>query len=244
MLDLEKLGTDYPPVTFLSRYAEQNLTWISTDTKERYNENCKNLKITDMIKQYDGKIIYQLNSDGFRCNELKEDPRCLVALGCSHTFGVGLPVEDTYCVRLAKMLDCDWYNLGVPAGSTDTAFRIASYWIPIIKPKYVVIVGPQPTRFEIRKSKNDEHVFVPGNTDDEPIAQEITKRFIVNDENIKFNRQKNLLAIENLTKRYGGSFYPHNLSHNTNTDWARDYLHYGPLWNQSVAEIIHKDIIQ
>ena len=37
-------------------------------------------------------ITYKFNSEGFRCEEFDDSP-CLVALGCSFTFGNALPVD-------------------------------------------------------------------------------------------------------------------------------------------------------
>jgi hypothetical protein len=240
--NLLELGLSYPPTTFLTVYKNQTLEWIPSDTQQNYKENCQDPTVKEYIKQWDNKLTYVLNSHGFRTSEIEEDNQSLVALGCSHTFGVGLSDNQVYCRLLADKLGCRLFNLGVPGGATDTAFRIASYWLPIIKPKYVVMVGPQPVRFEIRMFKTDRHVFIPGNTGPEKSVQEMAKRFISFEENALVNRHKNLLAIENITERFGGKFYSYNENMKV-VDRARDNLHYGPVSHRNSAENIYNDIM-
>ena len=64
-----------------------------------------------------GKEIYQpdiysyiFNSDNFRSIELNPATD-IVALGCSHTFGVGLPVEYTWVQQLSYMVSKDIINI-------------------------------------------------------------------------------------------------------------------------------------
>ena len=68
------------------------------------------------------------------------------------------------------------------------------------------------------------------------------KRYIANDENPVFNKQKNLLAIENITQRFGGKFYSYSENMKV-VDRARDNLHYGPVSHRNLAENIYNDIM-
>jgi hypothetical protein len=244
--DITQLNLKYPPVTRQTQYSRQVLDWNGTDSKEAYQKNIKDSKLESYVRQWDGKLTYNCNSYGFRSKELVEDTNSIVALGCSHTFGIGLSENETYISQLAKMLNLNYYNLGVPAASADTVFRIASYWIPVIKPKIVVMVAPEETRFEMRKNKNDFNVFGPNFEVTKAIHRDILETFIMNDENPQLNQQKNLLAIENITNRNSAKFYWYDQSimyKNGEKDLARDLQHSGPKRNNGVAQFFYRDIV-
>ena len=75
------------------------------DTEERYLENLK-LKRPEMESNgwINQEITYKFNSFAFRCNEFTSDPSILF-LGCSHTVGVGLPIEHTWPTIVANNLN-------------------------------------------------------------------------------------------------------------------------------------------
>ena len=81
-------GLDYVPTTELTKYANATHKWLFNDSKERYKSNCTNPEIAKHISTND--VTYRLNTYGFRSREIVEDKNCIVALGCSHTFGLGL----------------------------------------------------------------------------------------------------------------------------------------------------------
>lgn len=242
MQNLMGIGLDYAPTTILDQYANRTHRWFAADNEERYKENLQKSEIARHIETFN--VSYKLNSNGFRTKEIVEDTSSVVALGCSHTFGLGLPEKDTYIAQLAGMLDTSYYNLGVPGGSNDTAFRVASYWLPIIKPKYVVMLTPQMARFEMLEKKGGHQSFIP-NENITGVHRDIIRFFITNDENLVLNRQKNLLGIENITKRYNGKFYSYPeeiINKQEENDLARDLQHSGPKQNLVVAKLMYEDI--
>jgi len=250
--DLSKFNLKHVPTTFLTEYSNMTLYWFGMDNKELYNKNIAHSEErASCVKQWDGKLTYKLNTHGFRSREIIEDKNCIVALGCSHTFGLGILEEETYISHLAKMLDLNYYNLGVPGAAADTVFRVASYWLPIIKPKFVVMIAPERTRFEIRKSNTDTNVFGPSFPISKSIYGEILKIVVTHEENAKLNRHKNLLAIESITNKNNGKFIWAEDSLISNiTPWqngngpdkARDYRHPGPGRNLATAQWFYKDI--
>jgi len=242
MQELIEIGLDYAPTTILNQHSNKTHRWLAGDNEQRYKENLQKSEIAGYIETFN--ISYKLNSNGFRTSEIVEDTSSVVALGCSHTFGLGLPEQDTYIAQLAGMLDTSYYNLGVPGGSNDTAFRVAGYWLPIIKPRYVVMLTPQMTRFEMLEKKGGHQSFVP-NENITGVHRDIIRFFITNDENLVLNRQKNLLAIENITKRYNGKFYSYPeeiINKQEENDLARDLQHSGPKQNLVVAKLMYEDI--
>jgi len=134
------------------RHANQTLSWLGFD-QELYYKN--NLKINYDQLQENGWIDYEpftysFNSLGFRGPEFTDEP-CLVTLGCSLTFGIGLPYDSTWAVLLAKKLDLKLVNLGVGGTSNDVAFRLAYSWLPRLNPKIVVLNATFSDRFEIQE---------------------------------------------------------------------------------------------
>jgi hypothetical protein len=65
------------------------------DTEENYDKN---------PSQHWGKysVNYKFNSQGFRSREFKinSNKPVILTLGCSHTVGVGIPVEDNWPEQL------------------------------------------------------------------------------------------------------------------------------------------------
>jgi hypothetical protein len=116
-----------------------------------------------------GREIYQpnvysycFNSDGFRSIEL--DPAIdIVALGCSHTLGVGLPVEYTWVNQLSSMLSRDIVNISESGASVryliDTFYRF--YYKEKINPKIVLCNFPNFSRYK-RYSLKDNMVIHEG----------------------------------------------------------------------------------
>ena len=120
--------------------ANRTVKWLPQDTEELYLENLKSNQLAlERNGWIDTEITYKFNSFAFRCEEFTNDPSILF-LGCSHTVGVGLPVEHTWPTIVANKLNLKCYNLGQGGGSADTAYRLGSHWIPKILPNIVVLL--------------------------------------------------------------------------------------------------------
>lgn len=100
---------------------------------------------------------YVINSEGLRCEELVPsddfDLR-IVFIGCSFTFGFGVPVEHTFGHRLVSKLrrrglKVPYWNLGFSGTSIDYAVRTLYQFMPRLKPDLVVALFPHETRREV-----------------------------------------------------------------------------------------------
>ena len=76
-------------------------------------------------------------------NEIKHADA--MALGCSHTWGVGVEANETWSYLLGAM------NFGVPRASSDQVVRIARRLIPEYHPSIVYCLWPDWSRFEYEK---------------------------------------------------------------------------------------------
>ena len=162
------------------------------------------------------EIKYEFNSYGFRSEEFVEDTNSIVFLGCSHTMGVGLPSNKVWCHLVAESLGMRYFNLGVGAGSLDSAFRVFSEWLPIIKPKYVFLQKPQPRR-EIF-SDGTSYRILPSN-----LHVESKYAIFFDEQTCYLNEKKNILALKKLFP----SLIIINEENFVGNDRARDKEHFG-----------------
>jgi hypothetical protein len=212
------------------KFADQELLWFASDSEDTYATNLKNNY--DSIKPWiNCNLSYKFNSHGFRCNNFSDKPSAVI-LGCSITFGVGLPIETTWSRVVADQIGLECYNLSILAGANDTAFRLAYYWLEKIKPKMVLVLSPDPSRIELL-TPNGEILYNP-NKSLSPIGQDFYKQWLTDDNNSLLNQKKNLMAIEYLCNQLNIKFlvedsYPI-------VDVARDLKYPGIATHKVLAE--------
>ena len=97
-------------------------------------------------------IKYQKNRYGFRCSDPLTDkfkgPKYM-AVGCSRTYGTGIPANKSWPEQLGGMLPGKMYNMGVGGGSLETCYRLVKWWISLIKPNAVFMLVPANWRREL-----------------------------------------------------------------------------------------------
>lgn len=148
----EALSCAYNP-EFRGNYYQ----WMHTDQLENWNPKTTAYKPDD--------FGYHINSYGYRGPEIDhilEDPtNTIMYLGCSFTFGIGCPFEDTWAYQLHQALckrdgkEYKYLNLSIGGAGEDFITRTLSNWLPMVKPMAVFILFPEPTRREL---------IYPGNT--------------------------------------------------------------------------------
>ena len=126
--------------------------WHGSDNMQVYQNNIQDKKKLFYLydKQWydETSIVYQLNNYGFRGDDFGTDP-CVITLGCSYTFGTGLPEKDTWPRHLANATGLKLANLGWPGSSADTAYRFLRYWINQLNVKLVCFLLPPAARFDL-----------------------------------------------------------------------------------------------
>ena len=232
------------------QYANQQLGWFGTDSQEAYHKHLSNPDTRQRIKSahwLDANIIYQFNEHGFRADSFDRGPG-FVALGCSHTQGVGLPYHSMWATIVAHTLGIQSWNLGIAGGSMDTCFRMAHYWLPKLKPKFVVILEPR-YRLEIHRNNIIETISLA--TDERVAECWYLKEFAVNEENSYNNQLKNRFAINAICMELQIPLY-----HWTTNTWqqqpvasiedsydeARDLVHPGVRHNKNFANMILRTV--
>jgi len=214
-----------------SNYPDKGKTqsWKGTDSKELFDQNCLDSEKKELLKSLgwlDPDVIsYKLNSFGFRDDEFDDRP-CGIALGCSHTEGIGIPEFYTWPRVLSRLTDVYIWNLGVSGSSIDTTFRLLNHWLPKLKPKFVVLCTPNMNRIEIFDSTNPVNIL-PGNYQYHKHLQDYYKVWVANEYNGQVLKRKNLLAMQQLCHQADIPF--RYLDHMTfrGAAHARDLMHYG-----------------
>lgn len=117
--------------------------WYSSDTDLIYDRNKKqNLDTLNYYGWTDDVVIeYGINSEGFRTDEFTE-PRDILWIGCSSTFGVGIPEENTFADIVSKEMNMTYYNLSRPAIGWEFYYRKIKDFIDVLQPKFVFVVEP------------------------------------------------------------------------------------------------------
>ncbi|NBP56627.1 hypothetical protein EBU71_08870, partial [bacterium] len=92
---------------------------------------------------------YSRNVYNFRSNDFHNDTN-LITIGCSHGFGVGIPIEYTWPAQAAKLLGTeDYINLSTPGCSIFNQVRLlANYINKYGSPKLVLATFPDYVRYE------------------------------------------------------------------------------------------------
>lgn len=127
-------------------YGGKTLDWFATDTVDRLND-----------KYSGGDISYVFNSDGYRCDELQQSD--LLVIGCSYTFGVGLPVDQTWGYDLATTMGSPYINIAWPGAGAKYMARAIGKVLGVVKPKKVVALMPYNYRMELCLSDDRIAVF-------------------------------------------------------------------------------------
>jgi hypothetical protein len=188
---------EHAPCHVQQQYAGKTLLWCSIDSEQEYNKNLKKTRQRELLSQngwVDHKIEYQYNAQGFRSREIDLTQPGFAVFGCSFTQGLGLPVDELYHERISKELSLPVDNFGVFGASNGLAFRLAHYWLPIIKPRFVILQTTFRERFEIINQYNVSTVMSP--QFDEATTQEVFRDWWFTDANSIADKQRNELAIQ------------------------------------------------
>lgn len=107
-------------------------------------------------------LAYRFNSHGFRGNEFPDTktPRTLITLGCSFTFGTGMPEGLIWPTLVGQSLLVRAINLSIPGATLDDNFKWLLAWLPILRSETVLCVEPMrhkgidDTDYLINREKN------------------------------------------------------------------------------------------
>ena len=229
------------PIHLQQQYRSTVSKWAGQDSQALFDHHMSlprsRVELEKFVWTNPDCISYLYNSQGFRDEEFNNDPAGL-ALGCSFTQGTGIDLDSTWPRQLSHMLDMRIWNLGVGGSATDTAYRLAEYWITHLNVKFVTMCVPDAHRFEIWD--NGVPHAITHNAASFSELNDFKKLYWGNDQNGKINQTKNLLAIEQLCVRASVPFYYLFLrTHWRHVDPGRDLAHSGRKSNKMFAKTMH-----
>jgi hypothetical protein len=157
--------TDLIPISGLPR--AENYT--SADGRWSFGDSEQSFRSSGGHKLYDEtSIAYELNSLRYRCPEFdtEADVR-MVSIGCSYTFGVGLPQCALYHELFADFLRSELnasvvnWNLGSASVSNNYVARMLQLALPALRPHVVLILFTHLARREYITSDNVALKYLP-----------------------------------------------------------------------------------
>jgi hypothetical protein len=218
-----------------SSLANQEVDWNGTDSEELYQKNLRTNPAELAQYNWINRLIkYKFNSHGFRADEFDSTEPGVMFLGCSHTLGVGLPVESTWAHVVSTSLKLKNYNISVGGSSNDTAFRLAHHWIEQLKPSLVLFLSPERTRFELH-TDDDKIIDLSVRSHTVAMANDFMRHWYSNDTNSDMNYLKNTLAVKQLCSERGIKYIQREASTIHLRDKARDLQHYGEKTHWHIA---------
>ena len=226
--------------------------FMPTDTKEHFEQLCEVAEYREYFQQQGwlepGAITYKFNNYGFRCDDF-DDRDCMIALGCSFTIGIGLPLESTWPQLVGQTLGLVPYTLAWGGTSADTCFRLAEYWIPQLMPKALFMLTPPPSRFELIRASGQPPVenYLPQS--ESRSASEIDsflKHWHTMEENARLNQKKNKLAIQAMCADLKIPCFIYDAFNfvarsRIEIGYARDRMHSGPIGHINISKRMVND---
>ena len=243
----------YAPWHFGMKYAGKTLYWLPTDTEESFQRLVQNSEYREYFCSKGWlepeAITYCINRDGFRSEEFDTYVDSMISLGCSYTAGIGLPENATWSYLVSQAKGLKNYNLAWPGTSADTCFMLARFWLPILRPRLVVMAAPRKHRFDLitEDHKLPHNTYMPGHESGLVHSDNFVKTWFLNDRNADLNNSRNRLAVQGLCAELGIKCLTYNAhdwfaKSREEVEYARDRMHAGPLGHRLFAEKIIDDI--
>lgn len=223
------------------------LYFVGGDDEERFKKNLSIMPDDWYYRTH--QITYNYNKFGHRCKNIEEIDldNYIIFSGCSHTEGTGLELETTYPFLVSKMLQCDYYNLAIPASGQDVlVYNVLSWYFKVPKkPRLIMIQWPDHSRFA-SYDKERKNFLERGSW----MEDQYVRDFIVDAENSGFfNARKKLgtLLVSNIVKDVpiikfnfsGQKLYDSDNMTMRKLDLARDQSHSGIKSHKKFSEILY-----
>lgn len=225
-----------------AKMANLEFEWYLPDLKTTYEknliENFEKLKENNWL-DYE-KFSYKFNNLGFRSDSTYA--KSLLALGCSYTFGVGIPYQFTWPYIVSQKTNLNCLNCGIPGSSPYSSFRIGWYLLKEIEPDIVVFLCPPNDRMAVINKDsmydigpwyfgtNSIHYHYFNKT-----AVDFYSNFIMNEENLILQEELSRLALRQICQQKNIKYLDLYLKDFEFIDLARELAHPGIKSNQQFA---------
>jgi hypothetical protein len=238
------------PLHQWSDHANKTIAWLPPDSQQAYQQHVKDPESRRLLETFgwlDSQIQYSFNAHGFRTDEFDPRPNW-VALGCSFTQGTGVNQQDRWTDIVSDQLGLHCWNLGVAGAAGDTCYRIARYWLPKLRPRFVVYLEPRYNRTEMKIMDQDVPAIINWAYDSHHWSGTYTRHLLAEPDNFDINAEKNRESIRSMCLQlqipiliYAPNDFV-DLIPSSQRDLARDLLHAGRRNQRAWAEVVRKDI--
>jgi len=136
-----------------------SLNYFNSDGKPRFLRNLQKFPNSIHLLNYKkNPIEYKLNNYGFRTpDNFTLNGEGNIFLGCSHTFGIGHYLENTWSYKLSKKVGGKFYNISEPGCGVMTQYRYLKEFATKLKFKNVFHFLPDECFGRYEYPFNDEH---------------------------------------------------------------------------------------
>jgi hypothetical protein len=132
---------------YIDNYLDNKLGYIDTNRVELGQFRSDGIIV-------DSNTEYRTNNFGFRDQNWRKASE-IIAVGCSNTYGIGIPSEWTWPKILEKMTENTVNNLSKPGASiNDLVLQLFAYFKKFGHPKIILCLFPDPFRIKIPVNKN------------------------------------------------------------------------------------------
>lgn len=245
--DIENIVKDHVGIS------DDELPWIYDD------HECNMSKIEDWYRSEFDTEEGLFNKQGYRSDSLSGDNGFLF-LGCSITFGYGLPRHEAWPWIVGKHFDVSVWNLAVTGQGDDVCFLNTKKWISKLKPKVVCMMIPPTGRFKFfdvdDESLSNQFIYWKLTS----YEKEVKFPWLFNVKNLYVHTLKNILSIKTLCDEHNIPLVLKSpaiqkwVSENKMSVWdkltmkkewgdvAQDGQHPGPKWHKKMADYYIEEI--
>ena len=203
---------------------------------------------------------YTYNSLGFRGDEFpfKYDKKVLMAVGCSHTEGVGIGDNQTWPYQLSNLLNYNHINFGFTGRSNDYMCRVILTYTDLVNPDFIFVLYTDTHRKEYYTHNGDIEPYQHNSWGwfSENMNEKTSMDILSNNNNDFINWYKNHLLITYYLKSKGikwkwdSTFVETNYTDENKfngsikpfIDYSTDGNHPGPNTNSIYATNIYNSV--
>ena len=208
--------------------------------------------LTEMFKQLTYELTYEqqiqgerhkVNSLNLRCPELDtiDWNNVYVMIGCSHVYGIGNEENTTIPHYLSTKLNTPVINLGIPAASRTHIFLLALNLLALVRPVKTIIINTYPERIMDMTWKSywsqRPHMRTQ-KSKDKLILSRLEGLIFTKTHWEKFNK----VLYDTLNQLFEDRIIQIDIQYLEKRGWYKDITsdgkHYGPIWNNYVAQYI------
>lgn len=228
--------------------ANQTHLFIPTDSKNLWNKHLKKEKFNYSVQYYiENPINYKLNNEGFRTpDDFNSEDEGNIFLGCSHTFGIGHHLENTWSYKLNNIIGGKFWNLGLGGTGTPTHFRLLLAYYKKLKIKNIFHYAPLYPRYEFIENGRPQFYIINNYNENWWLKfGSLLQDSLLTNEQCEMNWLTYTYAIRGLASEIGCNYYLidggdwwHGMEDNSLQ--ARDLLHH----TTQVQHGIYKDFLK